>query len=65
MKTLESTKAQLFKAQADLAAAKLKDEEEADTLDSFMSTLSKVGCADKKLISKLKVTYVKNSIEVY
>ncbi|KAJ1520845.1 hypothetical protein ONE63_003933 [Megalurothrips usitatus] len=56
LKKLGSTEAQLRKAQADLAASKAKHggDEEADSLESFMNTLSSVGCVDKKLISKLK-----------
>lgn len=56
LKKLKCTQAALNKAQADLELAKMreKSEEEGDTLDSFMSTLSKIGSTDKVVISKLK-----------
>ncbi len=63
MKQLEDTQAQLQKAQADLAALKMREKnEEGDSLESYMSKLSSVGCVDKKQISKLKVCWKPCSI---
>lgn len=68
LKQLEDTQAQLQKAQANLAALKLKEKkEEGDSLESFMSNLSSVGCVDKKQISKLKVdlaALVKEEVQI-
>lgn len=57
LEKMKSTQLQLQKAQKDLAAAKAKAaaDEDGDSLDSYMSNLSSVGCTDKRLISKLKV----------